>query len=139
MNIMDLIRRLVYGINMIIFYHSPYIQVVINSSISFSTFIFMILYQPYKKRLDNILNIYIEFNTFCILSAIGAFIYEDLPSYLYNISVEIAIIMIYLIIILPAIVNITISIQNFILWLRRRNKVTTTLPEQTRWAQSQID
>lgn len=122
LKIIDLIRRLVFGISMVIFYKSPYMQVVVNSSISSSICMFMILYKPYKTKLDNMMNFYIEFNTFCILSSFGAFIYEDLPRDLYSVTEVIVIILIYLIIMIPAIVDIGIFIKKFILYIKRRNE-----------------
>ncbi len=122
LSILQIVRRLVYGINMILFHPSPYIQVVINSSFSCSLCYFIILNQPFKKKLDNIMNIYIEFITFCTFSILGAFIYEELHSYLYNIAEWSLIILIYLSIMGPALLSIIISCKDFVICLRRINE-----------------
>jgi hypothetical protein len=121
-NIVLLIRRIVYGINVILFHSSPFIQVVINSSFSFTIYHYILIFKPYKTRLDNIMNFYIEFITFCIFSIIGAFIKEDLSGDSYNIAEWSLIILIYSSIVLPAVVNIVISIKDLIIYFKERSK-----------------
>jgi hypothetical protein len=116
-NILLLLRRIVYGVNMILFYSSPFIQVVINSSFSFTICYYILIFKPYKTRLDNIMNVYIELITFWIFSIIGAFIKEDLSRDLYDLAEWSLIILIYSIIMIPALVNISISIKDLIICL----------------------
>jgi hypothetical protein len=120
-----LIRRIVYGINMILFYSSPFIQVVINSSFSFTICHYILLFKPFKTRLDNIMNFYIEFLTFLILSIIGAFIKEDLSSDLYELADWSLVVLIYSIIMVPASVNLIISIKDLILYFKTRSQRST--------------
>ncbi len=116
-NIVLLLRRIVYGVNMILFYSSPFIQVVINSSFSFTICYYILISRPYKTRLDNIMNFYIELITFWIFSIIGAFIKEDLSRDLYDLAEWSLIILIYSSIMIPALVNISISIKDLIICL----------------------
>jgi hypothetical protein len=113
---------------MIIFYTSPFIQVVINSSFSFAICHYILLVRPFKTRLDNIMNLYIEFITFLILSIIGTFIKEDLSNDLYDIAEWSLIILIYSSIMLPALVNIVISIRNLIIYFK--SKYVRNMEEQ---------
>ena len=115
-----LIRRIVYGINVILFHSSPFIQVVINSSFSFTICYYILIFKPYKTRLDNIMNVYIELITFWIFSIIGAFIKEDLSRDLYDLAEWSLIILIYSIIMIPALVNISISIKDLIIFTKSR-------------------
>jgi hypothetical protein len=121
-----LIRRIVYGINMIVLYYSPFMQVVINSSFSFTICHYILIFKPFKTRLDNIMNFYIEFLTFLILSIIGAFIRQDLSSDLYALADWSLVVLIYSIIIVPAIVNLIISIKDLILYFK-------TISLRNRW------
>lgn len=130
LNILLILRSIVYGVNMIVLYSSPYSQVVINSSFSFSIFYFIFIFKPFKNRLDNMMNLYIEFNTFLILSLMGAYIYEDLSDILYGLAEWALVILIYMSIIMPTLVNTIILIKNFILKLiprRAASKVKTNI------------
>lgn len=117
-----MIRRLVYGVNMILLYSSPYIQVVVNSSFSFAICYFIFIFKPYKTKLHNIMNLYIETINFLILSIIGTFIHKGLSSNLYSSAEWSVIILIYASITGPALVNIIISMKDFAFWLRERNR-----------------
>jgi hypothetical protein len=119
-HILEILRRLLYGINMILLYPSPYIQVILNSSFSFAICYFILLYKPYKTKLDNIMSFYTEFTTFLILSVIGAFIDEDLSRTLYDLADWSLFLMIILSIMIPAVVNLFVSIKNFLTWVRAR-------------------
>ena len=68
------------------------------------------------------MNFYLEFVTFLILSIIGAFIKEDLSTNLYDFADLTLVVLIYSIIIVPAIVNLIISIKDLILYFKRRSR-----------------
>lgn len=116
LNILIIIRRIVYGVNMIFLYPSPYIQVAINSIFSFSICFFIIIYRPYRYKLDNFMNLYIELITFMILTLIGAYIKEDLPYNLHEMSELIIIILIYMSITIPALLSAIILLKDIILY-----------------------
>jgi hypothetical protein len=116
LNILMIIRRIVYGVSMILLYPSPYIQVVINSIFSFSICFFIIIYKPYISKLDNFMSLYIEVITFLILSLIGAYIKEDLPNNLYEMFEMIIIILIYMTIAIPACISAIILVKYIVLY-----------------------
>jgi hypothetical protein len=120
--IIDILRRLLYGVNMILFYSSPYIQVVINSVSSFVVFHYYFVYRPCSKKFDNIMNLYTEINNFLTLSFIGAFISEDLPNNMNYVAEWSVIILIYLSIMGPTMINLILSIRDLTLWIRARNR-----------------
>ncbi len=66
------------------------------------------------------MNFYIEFLTFWVLSIMGAFIKEDLSSNLYDIADWSLVVLIYSIVIVPAIVNLITTIRDIILYFKRR-------------------
>jgi hypothetical protein len=119
LNILMMIRRIVYGVNMIILYPSPYIQVTINSIFSFSICFFIIIYKPYRYKLDKFMNLYVELNSFLILTIIGAYIKEDLPYNIHESCELIILVLIYMSITIPALVNAFILLKDIILYLRR--------------------
>jgi hypothetical protein len=98
---------------MILIYPSPYLHVVINSSFSLAIWYYMIIFKPYKARVDNLMSLYVEFNIFVILSVIGVFLYEDLNSSMYDISEWRLVVLIYMSIIVPAVINILLLIKTF--------------------------
>ncbi len=53
-NILYLSRRIIYGIVIVILPSSPYIQFVINSNVSIGVFYFMIMFKPFKNKIDYI-------------------------------------------------------------------------------------
>ncbi len=118
LHVLLIIRRIVYGVNIILFYASPFIQVVINSSLSFACFHYISLLKPFKTQIDNIMSIYIEFITFLILSIIAAFIKEDLSSDLHKIADWCLVILIYSSIMVPALFNLVISIKDLIIYFK---------------------
>jgi cellulose synthase/poly-beta-1,6-N-acetylglucosamine synthase-like glycosyltransferase len=72
------------------------------------------------------MNLYIEVNTFLILSVIGAFIYEDLPTSLYDTIEWTLVVLIYMIVMVPTLVNIVLLIHNIIMKIRRHNREKMT-------------
>jgi hypothetical protein len=86
LNVLEILRRIVYGVNMIPFYSIPYIQVAINSSFSIAISYYILILRPYRTKLDNIMKLYTEFYTFLCLTIIGAFLNKDLPSNLRDIA-----------------------------------------------------
>jgi hypothetical protein len=66
------------------------------------------------------MNLYIEFVVFLILSIIGAFIYEDLPTHLYDITEWSLVVLIYCSIMIPALVNLTLSIKGLLVFIKAR-------------------
>lgn len=66
------------------------------------------------------INLYIELNTFLILTVIAPFIYDDLPAYLYDGFELTLVVLIYTSIMIPALINISILIYNIIINLRQR-------------------
>lgn len=119
-NLLEILRRLVYGVNLILLYPTPYIQVILNSSFSFAICYFIFILKPYKSKIDHIMNLYIEFVIFLILSIIGAFIYEDLPTQLYDITEWSLVVLIYSSIMIPALVNLIISGKDLVLFIKAR-------------------
>jgi hypothetical protein len=59
---------------------------------------FLFILKPHKSKLDYAMNLYV----FLILSIIGAFIYEDLPTHLYDITERSLFVLIYCSIMIPA-------------------------------------
>jgi hypothetical protein len=115
---------------MIVLYSTPYIQVVLNSSFSIMIWYYMLIFNPYVSKLDRYMSLYIEFITFLILSIIVSFTYEDLASDLYDIAEWSIIILIYLSIMVPNLVNLVITIKYFIDWLKvryRKRHVRSTI------------
>ncbi len=137
-----MIRRIAYGVSMILLYPSPYIQVVINSIFSFSICFFIIIYKPYISKLDNILSLYIEVITFLILSLIGAYIKQDLPNNLYEMFEMIIVILIYMTIAIPAFISAIILVKDIILYFikyfRKSSKKRTQVSMDLKTAQRYI-
>jgi hypothetical protein len=73
------------------------------------------------------MNLCIEVNTFLILSVIGAFIYEDLPTSLYDTVEWTLVVLIYMIVMVPTLVNIVLLIHNIIMKIRRPNRGKMTI------------
>jgi hypothetical protein len=96
--------------SLVLLYSSPYIQVILNSISSYAICFFIIYNKPYQSKLDTIMNLYIEVNTFLILSILGALIYEDLPTILYNTIEWILVVLIYMSVMVPALVNLLLII-----------------------------
>jgi hypothetical protein len=117
--IIIIIRRIIFGVSVILLHSSPYIQIMLNSIASYAIFIFTLYFKHYKINFDSIMNLYIELNTFLILSAVGAFIYEDLPTYLYDMMEWTLVVLIYMSIMVPALLNIAALIYRIILKCRR--------------------
>lgn len=116
---------------MILLYPSPYIQVVVNSSFSCGICYFIFMFKPYKTKLDNIMNLYIEVVTFLILSIIGVFIYEDLHTTLFNLADWSLVVMIYLSIIIPALTNLMILVKDLTTWFIAKCRIVPKAHEQT--------
>jgi hypothetical protein len=73
------------------------------------------------------MNLYIEANTFLILSVIGAFIYEDMPNSLYDALEWMLVILIYASIMVPALVNLLLLIYKIIMKFRQSNNQDKTI------------
>ncbi len=116
-----MIRRLVYGVSLILLFSSPYIQVIVNSSFSYGICYFIFTLNPYKSKLDYAMNLYIEIAVFLILSIIGAFIYEDLPTHLYDMTEWSLIVLICCSIMIPALVNLILSIKDSLVYIKSRH------------------
>ena len=126
-----MIRRLVYGVSLILLYSSPYIQVIVNSSFSCGICYFIFILKPYKSKLDYAMNLYIEIVVFLILSIIGAFIYEDLPTQLYDMTEWSLIVLIYGSIMIPALVNLISSIKDRLAFIKARYYRAPVTEEKT--------
>jgi hypothetical protein len=118
LNVLEIIRRIVYGCNMILFYHSPYIQVILNSSLSISVCYFILIFKPYNTRRDYFINLYTEVNVFLIFFSIGAFISEHISDTLYSLAEWNLVILLYLSIIVPALIKIILLIIDIIVKLK---------------------
>jgi len=127
LNAIMIIRRIIFGVSVILLSYSPYTQVIINSISSYTICFLIIYYKPYQSKVDNIMNLYIEVNTFLILTVIVAFIYEDLPESLYDTIEWILVILIYMSIIVPALVNISILIYKIIRKIRQSKNQGSTI------------
>jgi hypothetical protein len=79
------------------------------------------------------MNLYIEVNTFLILSILGALIYEDLPTFLYNTIEWILVVLIYMSVMVPALVNLLLLIykitNKIIMKIRSQNNHEKTKEE----------
>jgi hypothetical protein len=64
------------------------------------------------------MNLYIEFVVFLIFSIIGAFIYEDLPTQLYDIAEWSLVVLIYCSIMIPALVNLILSSKDLLVFIK---------------------
>ncbi len=82
---------------------------ILNSISSYGISFFILYYKPYNSKLDNIMNLYIERNTFLILSVIVALIDEDLPTSLYDTRMDLSS-SIYTSIMVPDLVNLYLLI-----------------------------
>ena len=111
---------------MILFYSSPYIQVVINSSFAIAISYYIFIFNPYKAKLDNAMNLYTEFNTFLCLTIIGAFLNEDLSSNLRDVAEWAFVIFLYMSILVPALVNILFLIKNILSKLKSNKRKDRT-------------
>ena len=67
------------------------------------------------------MNLYIELVVFLILSIIGAFIYEDLPTHLYDMTEWSLIVLICCSIMIPALVNLILSIKDSLVYIKSRH------------------
>ncbi len=122
LNSIMITRRIIFGVSVILLYPSPYIKIILNSISSCAIWYFILFFKPYQSKLDNRMNSYIEVNTFLILSVIGAFIHEDLPTSLYDTIEWILVFLIYMIVMVPTLVNIVLLIHNIIMKIRRPNR-----------------
>jgi hypothetical protein len=122
-NILYLSRRIVYGFVIIFLSSSPYIQVVINSSISIGICFFFIMHRPFKSKVENTVKFYIEIVNAIIQFIIGLFLKEGLPSDLYEIADWSLVIMTYSILILPTFLKAFILVQHWIKKRRARNYI----------------
>ena len=129
LNSIMIIRRIIFGMSLVLLYCSPYIQVILNSISSYAICFFIIYNKPYQSKLDTIMNLYIEVNTFLILSILGALIYEDLPTILYNTIEWILVVLIYMSVMVPALVNLLLLIYKIIMKIRSQNNHEKTKEE----------
>jgi hypothetical protein len=127
LNSIMITRRIIFGVSVVLLSSSPYILVIINSISSLTIWYFILFFKPYQSKLDNRMNLYIEVNTFLILSVIGAFIYEDLPTSLYDTIEWTLVVLIYMIVMVPTLVNIVLLIHNIIMKTRRPNREKRTI------------
>jgi hypothetical protein len=72
--VIQILRKLVYGINLISLCEAPYIQVEINSTFSFCILHYLVYCKPYTTRKDILISTFLEGNIFLILSFIGAYL-----------------------------------------------------------------
>jgi hypothetical protein len=93
-------------------------KLVLKSKDGICYFIFIL--RPNKSKLDYAMNLYKEFVVFLIIYIIGAYIYEDLPTHLYNITEWSLVVLIYGSIIIPALVNLILSIKDLLVFIKAR-------------------
>ncbi len=109
--VIQILRKLAYGVNLICLHDNAYIQVIINSSFSLCILHYMIYHKPYASKKDLVINIFIEGNIFMILSLIGAYLKDDLWGIIYKL-LEIGIIaLLYGSILVPASINLLFDIR----------------------------
>jgi hypothetical protein len=120
LKIIQMLRKHLYGINLIFLYDSAYIQVIINSIFSFCILHYLIYYKPYTNRKDLLINIFIEGNTFLILSLIGAYLKDKMNDIIYK-MIEICIsILLYGILIVPTAINLVLDIRAIVIKYKDR-------------------
>ncbi len=88
--------------------------------------------QTLKTKLDYAMNLYIEFVVFLMLSIIGAFIYEDLPTHLYDITEWSLVVLIYGSIMIPALVNLILLMKDLLVFIKARYYRALETKEKTR-------
>lgn len=120
LNNLMMIRRLVYGVNIVYLYDSPFIQVAINSTISCAYVHFLIVYKPYKTKWDNMMNLFIEGNIFLILTLIGVFIHQNLPSEIYQITEVSLVVLLYMSTSVVTIINFILDVKKAINMLKAK-------------------
>jgi hypothetical protein len=117
-----MIRRLVYGVNMIFLHDSPYIQVILNSSISWSNLLYLVIYRPYQTKIMNFTNISQELNIFVIFSMLGMALIPGISGILYDLIDWALTIMLYVSISLPVCINLLVIIRTWMLGIKCNNK-----------------
>jgi hypothetical protein len=122
-NIFYLSRRIVYGVVMILLSSAPYIQVVINSSFSIGIAYFLIIFKPFKSKIDNYMKIYIEVNNSIIISLTGLFLTEKLPNRLYEVAEWTIVILTYAGFALPTLVRVIIILKDAVINFVRRKQL----------------
>ena len=127
LNILNMIRRIVFGINIVLLYSSPYIQVMINSCFSFAICYFIIFYNPFKTSFDHRMNIFLEVNIFLIQCILGTFIYEDMSTDLYEIADWSIVVLLYMSILVQALANIVYTVAELTLKCRKRKADKTAI------------
>lgn len=109
-----MIRRLVYSINMIVLYTTPYIQVVLNSSMSLSILLYQIIHRPYSAKKMNLISTFLEFNIFLILSLLGSLLIPGKSETLCDLIDWTMVAILYSSISIPTFINVLTTIKNFI-------------------------
>lgn len=113
------IRRLLFSISILILGSSPYIQVSINSACSASILLSYIFNNPFKKRKDRYIEIFIETCIFISLSCLAISIFDLINR---DVLDWVMVVVLYGSILLPTLVNLFLLVRKLYNKCRNRGK-----------------